>query len=162
MNPRRARSLLWSTTVLLAVASAAVVVAAARWPYEMGPAQPSATTVAPKPPTTGPASMLPPLAGIQPLWQRAWRRPLYDPPPALPPVLVEAPLNIGLLGTIMEQGGVSLAIVQLPGGKTQLIGIGEEAAGAKVLRIEPDRMTVLLGGKERLLVVAKPPGPTSN
>jgi type II secretory pathway component PulC len=95
-------------------------------------------------------------------WSRRLRQPLEDAVPAkLAPVAVRArkPLPaLQLMGTILESGR-SVAILSLPGGKTELVAEGESVAGFEiaVVAIAADQVTLLHEGEKTnlQLVVGK-------
>jgi hypothetical protein len=75
----------------------------------------------------------------------ALRRPLYDPPPPKPEVRQLPPLNVQLLGTILE-GENSMAMVRTEQGKTEYRRVGESFgpadSPATVVEIQSDGVVV--------------------
>ncbi len=69
------------------------------------------------------------------------RRPLYDPPAVQAPTQPPPSLALRLLGTVVETGH-SRALLVGPDGKLQLKSVGDSLAGAEILRIGPDTVTV--------------------
>jgi len=154
MNRRRVRLILWSSSVLLSLASAAVVAAGLLLPLRVSLPKPQ------DPPTqtgpTPPRQALFPLENLQRLAGLNLRQPLFDPlPPAPPPPPAKAPLAIKLAGTILEAEH-SLAILQLPDGKTELKAVGEECGGATILQIEQDCVMVSYDGQTLQLTITAP------
>jgi hypothetical protein len=84
------------------------------------------------------------------------RRPLHDPPPPPPPAAVAPkaipPLTIRLTGTIFEPGHCR-AVVLLPDGKVQLLGVGESAGDARILEIDNGKVLVDYFGQSLILTV---------
>ena len=69
------------------------------------------------------------------------RRPVYDPPAVQAPTQPPPSLALRLLGTVVETGH-SRALLVGADGKLQLKSIGDSLAGAEILRIGPDTVTV--------------------
>jgi hypothetical protein len=155
MRLRTAKSLLIVAAAIMGCASMAIIV----WP-----------AVSPLPRTTPTQVQSPEKidgAGLpfSPIISRAafdqvasldLRRPLHDPPPPPPPA-PEAPkaippLAIRLSGTIFEPGHCR-AVVLLPDGRVQLLGIGERAGDATILEIGNGTVKVDYFGQSLTLMV---------
>ncbi len=80
-------------------------------------------------------------------WDRPLRNPLYDPAPVSPPP--PPPLRFELLGTLV-QGEQRSALIQTSQGQ-KLIRVGEIQDDARIIRIEPDQVTIEYHGQEQVL-----------
>jgi len=106
------------------------------------------------------ASSVPDLDRFAAVWSREMQRPLYDPPPEQPPPPPPdpppKPLNIRLLGTMLEPdrraamfavAGEGISVREL--GQTVNNGSGD----AKILQIEADRVVLEYAGQQRVLTL---------
>lgn len=146
MRSRSVERLLWTGSAAFALAAVALFALATCIPLEarhvVRAGSNGAELATPAHPTSAPATQR--AASLDELMQlahRDWRRPLFDPPPTIPTVKEAPPLAVRLLGTIVEPGH-SRAILLTPDGKTELKAVGETAAGAEVLNIQPDLVQV--------------------
>jgi type II secretory pathway component PulC len=154
MNRRRIHLILCSSSVLFILASAATVAVGLLLPLSVSMPKPRDPSV--KTSTTQPRQTPPPLENLQRLASLNLRQPLFDPPPPAPqPPPTKTPLAIKLAGTILEAEH-SLAILQLPDGKTELKAVGEQCGGATIVRIEQDCVTVSYDGQTVQLTIAAP------
>jgi hypothetical protein len=91
------------------------------------------------------------------LWQRPLRRPLYDPPPPKPVVRALPPLQVEVLGTIIE-GQNSMAMVRSERGNVEYKRVGDTLgptdSPASVLEIGSDAI-VVERGEERVTLRVK-------
>jgi hypothetical protein len=92
-------------------------------------------------------------------WGRALRRPLFDPPPPAPVVVVKAPpqpIRARLLATVIESEN-STAMFRLAKGQVVFRKVGEpldtEEPGAEIFKIETGAVSVRRGNEELRLSV---------
>jgi hypothetical protein len=156
MRDSRVRLLLWSSAALLGAGAAAIVA----WGLGDPPGVVAAGAGAVARPATAPAgSADPPLEAFEEVWDGELGQPLV--PTARPAAAAVAavaappPVPVKLLGTAVEPGR-SMAALAGPDGRPQWRQVGESVAGAQVLRIDPDQVTVRHGGVAVTLRVQKP------
>lgn len=86
------------------------------------------------------------------IFQRAFQRPLYDPPPrkieAAPP---PPPINLSMVGSVLREGGASRVILRLASGQMHWAVEGDTVENATVLKIEADQVLVRFHDEERLI-----------
>ncbi|MEM9420560.1 MAG: type II secretion system protein N [Planctomycetota bacterium] len=72
------------------------------------------------------------------------RAPLYDPPPPPPPQAAPPPpLRLKLLGTVVEAGGNSEAILMTSAGQVEMHRVGATVDNAQITSIDADTITLL-------------------
>jgi hypothetical protein len=90
------------------------------------------------------------------LWGRPLRRPLYDPPPPKPEVKELPPLQLELLGTIIEPPN-SIAIIRSGQGSSEYKRIGDQLgpadSPASLIEIGPSEIVVERSGQRITLGV---------
>jgi hypothetical protein len=94
------------------------------------------------------ASTALPLAAFEPVWRLDLRRPLSGE------AVLRPALGLKLRGTVMEPGHC-MAMLITPDGRTQLVPVGGEVAGGKVLEIDKDSVKLLFNGETILLQIPK-------
>jgi hypothetical protein len=155
MRIRTIRALLW-TSGGIGVAMSAAALCIARWlPLETPtvPAGPLRYESA----GTNTDAPVPSLAQIEQLASLDLRRPLYDTPAAAAAPAQRPPLALKLAGTIVEPGH-SRAVLVGPEGKVELKSVGQSVAGAEVLRIDPESVTVRYLDQEVQLTLQREKG----
>jgi hypothetical protein len=92
-------------------------------------------------------------------WGRAWRRPLFDPPPPAPVVVRKPPpqpIRARLLATTIESEN-STAMVRLASAQVVFLKVGESLGGeepsTQIVKIEAGSVLVRRGGEELRLSV---------
>ena len=156
MNVARARSLLWLTAALAAVAAAGAWVVALLPLAAEAPPERSMSIASATPP---PEAALPPLEDFSPAWRQSLRRPLTDPP--APVVAVPQPpappnLMVRLIGTILDgRRPRGVFLVGLAG--VEVKAVGEKAGGAEILRIGENDATLSFNGESFVLKRQKHP-----
>jgi len=149
MPIRRLRTLLWALSITLSLASLSAVSWAVWWPYHASlPQSTPATREKSASDDPGLSFGRPTLSQFEGLWDKRLRRPLYDPPPPTPKVAEVKklpPLQIKLLGTIIEPGK-SQAMLATPRGTVELKRVGDtidsEQPPAELVTIERDRVVL--------------------
>ena len=157
MRIKRVRFFLWLTVAALAGGSAAVIVTSTPPPSSATPP----VTAAPGPPPEAMEPNLPALAELELLCQRDLQRPLFDAPPPPPPVAAPPPpppsLPFKLAGTVVELGHCR-AMLQQPDGSIQFKAVGDIVAGAQIMQIARDSVTVKYAGRSMVLKLEKKEG----
>lgn len=103
---------------------------------------------------------LEPKHGVRPLeeyvviYGRDFRKPLYDIKPTPPTEPPKPKLTLTLTGTAVEPG-YTFATFQTGSGESKLVGLGETIAGAEVVKITADSVTVSFNGELITLKVSK-------
>jgi hypothetical protein len=149
---RRINRLLWWTAGLSAAAAVAVLIAGVMLPIDAR-VQASATSQ-----RSAVAATRPSETASSALLQRAWSAPLRQQLDATASTNLAAKaapsdaLPVTLVGTV----GTSLAMLQAPGGEVVLAGVGEEAAGVKIVSIRPWQIDVQYRGRALTLHKPKP------
>ncbi|MCY2929860.1 MAG: hypothetical protein NTV86_10280 [Planctomycetota bacterium] len=150
------RRFLWSASVA-ALAGIVAVIASAAWsPLPSPTASPRGHGAASRP-ASAPAQARP-LSDYAAIAARPLRGPLFDPKPA--PVVAPAPppkptLNAVVTGTAVG-GEQAFAVFRSGPGEEQLLGVGEAIAGATILAIGEDSVTVQFNGETIHLKVQPP------
>ena len=174
MNVRDRKRILGWAAAATALGGVVVLAAGLATPMPLavggGSARPIAST---QPPASGPSERpkAPGVAGLTleellSLCATDLRKPLFDAPagptaqgPAKP---AAAALGVRLLGTVDEPGH-SMAILQAANGAIEVCGEGQKTddanGGVTVIRIDHQKVTVMMGGQSHELVV--PPLPTT-
>jgi hypothetical protein len=156
MNARRLNFILYGLAGCFAAAGLGI----AAWgvlhaPQAIVPAHPN---VAHSGAGLGSTERPPSLDELQAAFRIDLRRPLVDPPPALPPIPPPAAgLGLKLMGTIVEPGHCR-AMLQTADGKLELKGIGENCRGAQILDIGLNSVTLSYEGKTLTLGIEKKQG----
>ena len=153
MHVRRVRITLWLLAVALTGASVVTVILGAALPYVKAEAPPTSNIDAHQA-DKGHESPAIALSAFARLWDVNLRRPLYDSPtPAktLPKPKPPAPLNMRLVGTMIEPGH-SMAMFITKGGRIELRRVGQTVAQAKVVTIQADRVKLMYHGREHTLM----------
>ena len=159
MTLRRLKIWLYLATVTLLLAAAGVMLWAALAPC------PGNGTTAKQPGrhesenSAGQLDETPPLEAFQPLFDRKFRRPLFDPPPVKPPepvVKKKPPPPVKLMATMIEATG-NQAMFSATGGEILIRRVGELiAAGdssAEVVEIDPNRVVLEYEGERITLKI---------
>jgi hypothetical protein len=102
-----------------------------------------------------------PLATIDtnhPVWNREWRRPLYDPPPPTVVAAPPRPITVKLMGTIIEPDN-SQAFVETTSGTVELKRIGDsltsDPADGTIAEIAATQITIKRADGEHQLKVSE-------
>lgn len=143
----RIQKLYYSLATCGCLAGAGTVIAWGARPASITPAVP--TNAAPRAATTRVPSAsgerAPTREDFAQLWDRPLRRALYDPPPPKAVVRELPPLNVELLGTIIEAEN-SMAIVRTEQGRVEYKRVGESIgptdSPASVVEIGPEEIVV--------------------
>lgn len=161
MTPRTQKRLLRACTMLVALASVYVVYLATQVGQSAGPRSVPAPGEARPDDSTATTARLTPRFEAS-LWERALRRPLYDPPPPPPPKVVKRtlpPLRSKLMGTIIEPGACK-AMIKGASGTVQMLSEGDKLSppdgDAVVVGIDSDSVRIARGDDISVLRVESP------
>ena len=152
LSVRRINRLLWWTAGLSAAGAVAVLIAGVMLPIDAA-AQVSATPQRPAVAATRPLE-----TASSGLLERAWNAPVRQQLDATTSANQPAKASasdtppVTLVGTV----GTSLAMLQAPGGEVVLAGVGDEAAGVKIVSIRPWQIDVQYRGRALTLNKPKP------
>jgi len=149
MTLRRLRTWLYVTTVLMLTASAGIMLWASVAPCE------GRAGIALRPAGRGDrkadrrAEESPPLEAFQPLFERKFQRPLYDPPPPEEPEpevkKKPSPPPVTLVATMIEATG-NQAMFSDNRGNILIRGVGDQLEGgdapAEIVEIDQDRVVL--------------------
>jgi hypothetical protein len=156
MNPRRIKQLLWSSAAALTCAAVAVVLIGSKAPAP--PVDDVRLTAAAKLDEHPPRTVLPPLEDLHRVAEIPLRRMLTETsPPATQAVVAAAdvaPAPAEMPFTLVGTIGTSLAMLRAADGTTSLAGIGDSAAGVKVISVNPSQVEVEFN--QRTVTLEKP------
>lgn len=157
MKDGQVKLLLWTSAAVFGAGAVAVLAWGGAGPGDVATADASNAGRA----TTRPAGAGdPPLTAFEDVWETSFGQPLVPPapPPAAGPAVAAASpaVPVRLLGTVVEPGGPSMAVLAGPDGRPQWRQVGESVGGAEVVQIDPDQVTVRHGGGTVVLEVQKP------
>lgn len=171
MNHRQVKTVLWSTSGVLACAAIAAMAWGVAAPLKVEPSADSSWRAGPMTPFEADAvsEPLPPVEAFSAVWRKPVRAPLFieeaPPPTASRPEPQASPppqLRIKLLATAIEDGR-SCAVLLNEQNLIEVKRVGESSGDAKVIRIEVDRVEFQHHGRNVTLTTPEvygAPGPS--